>query len=795
MNGGGPKVVLLSPEAQEIDRWSAVLEGADVRAVASLEGLAKALAVLPADVVVAPCDARLLEGIQRCRGDARLVLCGSVLPLGVVDAAGQGYELRHVERESQLRREVYALARPRSLMIRHQLAGLAVRWTGAERALPLLDISNGGFSFRLELDGELEQLLPGTLLCGVEVRRGPALALCADAAVVRYVEQATEPGTQAHYRIGCEVSALERAQAPARSSRFTDGATRAGLLREALRGSGILLQGQGPSGSSGSILCTSGKVEIESAELAFDAPLSTFEPYDVVRGSFELGGTSYSFVTSAISGLPLRLRLPSAIEGSHRRGSARYRPDGRDPVSVLLTAPLLAGQPLEREVLEISSTGLSFALDPAFDLFPPGMRLSRVELRLPGLTFACSGSVRNLAPLGDGTRGVRCGVSFEGLDAAERDRLADALMRQRYPGLGDGSALPLDELFRFFQETRFLYPEKLAALGPMLPEVRKTFARLHAKPSSVFKSLVYLEDGKPLAHGSSVRVYRRTVVLQHLAGTSRLSHRPPPQVLNLGLAEYLAQSIDLEYLKFYFRPDNKWPSRVFGNFARKISDRQLSDLRTFAYFALPTGTELPTDGQIRVVEAAPGDLSLVEQYFVANARGLLLRSDDLTRGALPLAELNASFGELGLVRRRTVLLALRGDEPVGFALCEITSPGMNLSELFSSFRIHLLPAAGGAEDPRREGVWLALAQASLRLYRQNGRPLAVGLFEEGEAAARILPALGKKRYTCWTVHRSLCPRFCEYVDRLYEMLTQGRRKREAGNDDVSHGERVRGDAA
>ncbi len=790
----GPNVILLSPDAHEVDRWSALLEGAaDVRAVASVEALAQALAQLPADVVVAPCDARLLEGIQRCRGDSRLILCGSTLPLGVIDAAGQGYDLRHVEREGQLRREVHALARPRSLMIRHQLAGLSVRWSGAERALPLLDISNGGLSFRLELDGELEQLLPGTLLCGVEVHRGPSLALFADTAVVRYVEQAAEPGKQPHYRIGCEVSTAGPVQPPAHGSRFTDGATRAGLLREALRGSGILLQGS--PGSSGSILCTSGTVEIEKAELAFDAPLSVFEPYDVVRGSFELGGTSYSFVTSAISGVPLRLRLPFAIEGSHRRGSPRYRPDGRDPVSVLLAAPLLAGQPLEREVLEISSTGLSFALDPAFDLFPPGMRLSRVELKLPGLTFACAGSVKNLAPLGDGTRAVRCGVSFEGLDAEERDRLADALMRQRYPGLRDCSALSFDDLFRFFQETRFLYPEKLAALEPILPEVRKTFTRLHAKPSSLFKSLVYLEDGKTLAHGSSVRVYRRTVVLQHLAGTSRVSHRPPPQVLNLGFAEYLTQSIDLEYVKFYFRPDNKWPSRVFGNFARKVSNRQLSDLRTFAYVTLPTRVELPADGQIRVIEAAPGDLSLVEQYFVANARGLLLRSDDLTRGALPLTELNASFGELGLYRRRAVLLALRGDEPLGFALCELSSPGMNLSELLSSFRIHLFPAAGDAEDPRREGAWLALAQASVRFYRQNGRPLAVGLFEEGEAAARILPALGKKRYTCWTVHRSLGPRFCEYVDRLYQMLTQGRRKRKPGDDGVSHGEPVRGDAA
>ena len=44
---GGPKVILLSPDAREVDRWSALLEGAaDVRAVASVEALARALALL-----------------------------------------------------------------------------------------------------------------------------------------------------------------------------------------------------------------------------------------------------------------------------------------------------------------------------------------------------------------------------------------------------------------------------------------------------------------------------------------------------------------------------------------------------------------------------------------------------------------------------------------------------------------------------------------------------------------------------------------------------------------------------
>jgi hypothetical protein len=790
-----PSVVLFCPDADELSRWTAALDGAaTLRSVSAVAELATALARAPAEVVIAPCDARLLEDIQRCRGGARVILCGPVAPRGVIDAASEGYVLRHVANVDGLRDAVLALARPRSTMVRHQLRGLYARWAGAARTVPVLDVSNTGLSLRIEIDGELESLLPGVVLSGLEVHRGPALALAAESAIVRYVEQVSEPGEDAHYRVGCELSRVADARGQGRTVRVTDGVACLGLLRATLRTNGIFLQGQDPA--SPGILCTRGEVDAENSAIVFETTGKPFEPYDVVRGSFELGGSSHTFVTSAISTEPLTLRTPPAIEGVHRRSSARYRPEALSPVTADLTAPLIPGGPLPRLVLELSSTGFSFALDPTFDLFPPGMHFSRIEIKLPGFTLVCAGEVKNLAPLPGDAQALRCGVSFEGLDKATRSRLADAAMRHRYPGLEDGRALSFEQIFRFFQETRFMYPEKLAALEPFMPAVRRTFTQLQSEESSVFKSLIYREGGKTLAHGSCVRAYRRTFVVQHLAGiTHRLSRRPAPQVLNVGLAEYFAQSTDLEYLKFFFRPDNRWPARVFGSFARKLSDPRLSDVRTFEYLGIDTGIELRASAGVRVVEAGPGDLGPVERHFVATERGLLLRSDDLTRGALLLSELDAEFGELGLTRRRAVLLALRDGEPVGFALCEFSSPGMNLSELFSSFRVHLLPAAGVPDDPRRRDVEIALCRAALKLYGREGRPLAIALFPEGDPTAKILPALMRKQYTCLTVHRSLGPSFCEHVDRLYQLLSQGRRKKEIANDAVPDGELVRGDAA
>jgi hypothetical protein len=746
-----------------------------VRSVASVQALADALAGEAADVLVAPCDARLLEGIQRCRGDARLILLGSTLPLGVIDAAGQGYDLRHVDRESKLSREVHALARPRSLMVRHHLPGLAVRWDGGRRPAPVANVSNGGFSLRLELDEELERLLPGAVVEGVEIHRGSELALSAESAVVRYVEQVEEAGQAPHYRIGCEFSSSVAPPPKGRAMRVTDGAMRAGLLRAALRGGGILLQGQ--DGTPGGVLAPGGHVDLQRAEVVLEAQLVPFEPHDVVRCTFELGGGSYSFLTSVISARPFTIRLPPAIDAAQRRSSARYAPDPEHhPISVEIEAPLLPGGLFSRPVLEISSTGFSFAMNPAVDLFPPGMRLSHIRLRLGELTLACGGSVRNLNPIAGKPNLLRCGVVLDELDPSARTRLADGVMRHRYPGLVDARVLSFEELWSFFKNTRFLYPEKIATLEPMMPEVRQTFLGLQARSDGVFKSLMYCEEGgNPIGYLSCVRAYRRTWVVQHLAGFTRTRGRQAPQILNTGLAEYVDHA-GVEYVKIFFRPENKWPARIFGGFARKVSDHQLSDLRTFEHLVLSTGEALeerPGAFGIEVIEAGRGDLGVVEQHFVAAERGLLLRSDDLTRSSLDLSDLRLAFEELGIFRRRTVLLALRKDVPVGFALCEVSSPGINLSEILSALRLVVLPSTGldPVEAAALAGeVRRALTNAALDLYRRNGREFAVALLPEGDPTVGTFSAVSRKRYTSWTFHRTLYRRFCEYLDRLYERL-------------------------
>lgn len=770
-----PQVVLFNPDSSERATWESVLEGAaHVRAAGTAVELARLLSERAADVLVAPCDPRLLDALQRCRGNARLILCGDTLPEGVIDAAGQGYDLRHVAEPQQLRREVVLLGRPRSLMVRHRVGGLTLSRGSGERPAEVLDLSNRGLSFRLELDEQLESYLPGAQLPTLQVLRGEQLVLQADHAHVRYIEQAHGSDGRPFYRIGCELPAHGTAQIPAgKSLRIDDAAMRLGLLRAASTLGGIYLQRTEDEGEG--ILCEAGLASLAQETLRFDVP-SHYQPYDVLRGTFELGGSSYRFLTAVIAPEPLTVRLPAVIEATHRRSAARYRPTDQEPIIAEFASPLFEAAMPARKILEISSTGFSFAIDPKHDLFPPGLRLSRITFRLGSFQLSCSGEVRNFSALGrDGA--VRCGVAFVGLSATERTQLADALMRHRFPGLTDGNDFPLEQLWRFFEETRFIYPQKMEQLAPVLPQVHDTFRKLQAKPGRLFKSIVYHEDRQLYAHMSAVRGYAHTFVVQHLAGATRTRGRQAPHIVNLGMTEYFSQSQDLEYVKVYFRPNNKWPARVFGGYARKLTDRQRSDLRTFDYRILPVDQQLPDTPGVRVIEARGSDLSEVEGHFVGSERGLILRSDDLTRSNLRLDAVDELYQGSGLFRRRVVLLALQHDRPVGFALCELSSLGLNLSELLSALRIELL--AAGAQGPDHgQSIRTALLREALRFYREAGRE-RVPLLQAADTEPPLAEALAAKQYACWTCHRTQVRHFSEHVDRLYELLESNAARRAA----------------
>ncbi len=760
-DSSAPSIALYEDVAYDPVAAGAVAE-LTVHRVADTAALERLGADVALDAIVAGSCAGVVDVAARLH--VRLIVVAPLLPDALVDAAGRGIDACWAPDSRALIAELGRLrAARRGDAPRHRLTDVRVQWDAASAVGRVRDLSNEGIAFEVA-DVDLERLLPGSVLDDVRLSRGGRVCVAGVRAIVRHVAPLPKPG---RYVVGCAWKPLAP-PADAGATPIRERALVAAMIKSGLAAGLVVAPLDDDARDGGGEQQLAGG-RVDAARGLFSGVSAVaFAEHDLVRGHFEVGGSLYRFTTVVVTAQPLTLKLPTVLAEKQQRASARYRPTASEALTVELRSPFGEAVAL-KTLVDLSASGFAFTLDGTRDLYPIGLGLE-IILRLPDGPLGANAVVRTLVREGARTR---CGVELIGADAAARMRLANFVMRLRYPTVDDGSDVAVDELMDFFRATGFLYPAKEELLAPVMSEVRDTIAQSYAQPSDVFKAVVARENGTLVGHVSGIRAYRHTWMPTHLAAlpTKHVGH-----ILNLGAADYFLQTADFEYFKIYFHADSKWPARIFGGFAKMQRDATQSDLRGYRHLLMATDGPLPpAPVGIDVIEASSDELAIVERYFVTREPGLVVRADDLTRDALRLSELNKSFAELGLYRRRRVLMAMRRNTCLGFALIEMSSAGLNLSEALSAFQIFVTDE-GHAQDA---DVRRALLHAIMPIYRNAGRAQARGFVAPKDVAVyqRMGLPINDEQWMVWTYHRRVCPRFCDYVDRVFEVLRKRQQRR------------------
>lgn len=140
-----------------------------------------------------------------------------------------------------------------------------------------------------------------------------------------------------------------------------------------------------------------------------------------------------------------------------------------------------------------------------------------------------------------------------------------------------------------------------------------------------------------------------------------------------------------------------------------------------------------------------------------------LRADDLSKERLELREVEEAYAAIGLMRRREVLIAEQSGRPVAFALIEVSSIGLNFSELTNTFRVFALD-----DDDDDEGRRALIEHARSR-YAALGRNVALALAEPRDR--ELFESCGfrtTKQYACWSCHRATYRACYDYLARATE---------------------------
>src|ERR1700732_2308080 len=240
-------------------------------------------------------------------------------------------------------------------------------------------------------------------------------------------------------------------------------------------------------------------------------------------------------------------------------------------------------------------------------------------------------------------------------------RLADV-----YDAYGvEVNALSVEEIFALYEHTGFLYPDKAARLFPHFSQVRENWRRM----LSAGESLLYvLTAGDKKRGRASLAVWRSTRngwMSQHLV--SENNPHASRAVMLAAAAATIRKGCDLS-AQNWFRPENRFPARVFGSMVQTIGE-SLSSVQRHAYFSLPRRMSLPSAGGIRTVAYNSSHKGALCALASAARGRIYVAAEELT-GDVEFEAVNELYRRVGLRRTRHVWLAYRGnkDQPLGAAI-------------------------------------------------------------------------------------------------------------------------------
>lgn len=366
------------------------------------------------------------------------------------------------------------------------------------------------------------------------------------------------------------------------------------------------------------------------------------------------------------------------------------------PSPDIVFAHPLFNKNINLKVYDISGSGFSVEEEADLSVMLPGMVIPELKLSFSdGSIVRCMAQVVYSKPHRDSRTGpmLRCGLAI--LDTKVEDHIKLLAMLHQ---VDDSNAylcnqVDMENLWDFFFETGFIYPQKYGFIQANKEKIKSTYEKLYRHSPGVASHFIYQESGRILAHMAMVRFYEKSWLIHHHAAIRSSYNRGGLMVLNqvgrfINDSHRLA-SMKMDYIFCYYRPENKFPSQVFGGTARSIKNSQICSLDNLAYLHYTTQgdqkTELPSTWQLVPVDT--DDLLDVQTYYDNHSGGLMLRGMHLHPEQMDDAQLVADYGRIGLKRDRRILALRHRDSLCALVVVDAADLGLNMSDLTSSVKI------------------------------------------------------------------------------------------------------------
>jgi len=446
------------------------------------------------------------------------------------------------------------------------------------------------------------------------------------------------------------------------------------------------------------------------------------------------------------------------------------RKQPRNPAESIFTTPVVNfihpffGKVVEFEISDISTSGFSVYEKLDEGLLIRGMIIPDLTIEFAGaLRIGCSAQV--VYRLEEPDKGVRSGFAILDMDIDSYTRLVHILANSIDPYSRVSNKVDMDALWEFFFETGFIYPKKYGFIQSQKETFKKTYQRLYTNNPEIARHFVYQKNGRLFAHISMVRAYDRAWMIHHHAARNLEGRRAGFAVLKQ-IVLYLNDmhrlpSTKIDYMMVYFRPENKFPDRVFGGFARSRENIGVCSMDLFCYLpyaAISLTTKLPNGWVLR--EASEINLWELNLFYRERSGGLFMDALGIAQKSHSEKSFEEAYGRLGFLRKwRAYSLEYEG-ELAAVMIVNQSDFGFNLSELLNGIQVLLI-------NPENVS-WNILSTAIGQLLKAHRmEKVSLLFFPSDHVEEKDIPF--EKHYQLWIYDARFVDQFVQYMKRKFRI--------------------------
>jgi len=428
---------------------------------------------------------------------------------------------------------------------------------------------------------------------------------------------------------------------------------------------------------------------------------------------------------------------------------------------VVFDHPLIQKK-IQREIKDISISGFSIWDKANEAVLMPGMIIPDMIISYAGiLKIHCK--VQVIYRKEEADHQVRFGLVILDADLTNYKNLTQVVNHMQTDS-GTSNEVDAEALWEFLFNTDFIYPKKYQSLYSFKDEFKGVYQRLYDGAPEIANHFTYQRNGKIYGHISILRVYERTWMAHHHAARP-LEGKPVGLIVLKQMVLYLYDlwrlpSANFDYITAYYSPENEFPDRIFGGFAREAGNPQLCSLDLFAYIRYPeqpSVQDLPEGWVLR--ECTNADFWEFEQFYRNHSGGLCwsLFKRDKQQNTQSIEEI---YTRSGFSRRwETYILAAFG-VPKAFIVAEESDMGINLSNLLNGMKVFVMDSDLPAD--------ILLAGLS-KLLKPHMASMSSLLIYPSDYAEKAGIGAIIKHYLLWIVDMKRSNEYLAYLKRKFRM--------------------------